>query len=212
MLTKINLLVCFLFLVCSSVAQEDSATVYFSNINGQEYFKRMIFTFNGKEIKVDNNKHPIPINTSAFDKIELGVGNKYASYAKFLKNHSYEIHMNPCSIFEIIAQQNQKYGSARAIVIDTSQTEYFFDCAQYMSTIKKVFCLNEFSARYTKKSYSAYCPHATIMMRISEVKDFNEDGKEFYRLAFNYLHGENVSIIYNAISGKAKVQIDHYRK
>ena len=177
--------------------------------------RKFNFNINGEELVPDSIIHRIKINKTGFDKIIFSCfNNPDTALTKFISGRTYMININACSQYELIAEKNAMIGEIRFKTINNSNDTIIGFCES--TYIIDTLISNDITD-YHQVQPSAMCIYSSKAFCFY---DYVSDGNYSYstynteflksRINYHYLHGEQLTVTYNASNKKTMLTLDYY--
>lgn len=180
--------VLFFVLTTSFIYSQDKATIKFTELKLLKN-KSLHFKINGKIIKASDTIYSVPVNTKRIlDTIVYSYNSdfktKQISFAKFKKNRTYVIRINPCSGYELFTEKNRKKGRIKILKseIDDSNTLCF------SSDLVEIPLIEENFNRWFDYYLSAMCRYSY------QTFELKQGEKVLDSRNFHFLHREKLKI------------------
>lgn len=193
-MTKVRYTLIFFILFTVQAFSQDTFKIKFKRLELlKKGFRDSSFTFNinGIEIQPDTEIHEIEINKNGLDTIVFSFNKnteKRISYAKFQKNSTYIIEINPCSQYTLFPEKNPKIGRVKLRSKSKNKKLAFVFCTEYVFLNK--IDINKYYSCYA----SGMCKYSSKEIKIT--KNESEKHKNL-SINFHFLHGENILVNYN---------------
>ncbi len=176
---------------------------------GQQFY----FKINGKVILPDDKAHRIKINSNALDCLVFAFDstfqNSEISYTKFKSRQTYKILINPCSQFELVADQNANMGQIKFEAINNIDTTFAYLNSELRDTL-----MGNVTKDYFEIEASAMCYFAPKTFYFKDNFGKEENTNNVFsideKLSFCFLHGEKLTVTYDGATRKIKMTVDGY--
>ncbi|WP_242202590.1 hypothetical protein [Aestuariivivens insulae] len=193
----------FFFFTTFTYCQDSFVTIQFQGLKFlEDGFKNTMFSFeiNGVLIRPDTLKYRVPKVKEGFDVIRFSMDGKFrdndSAYAKFRRNETYIIRINPCSQYEFLPTNGAKVGAVEFMSSSINEDLSLKFC------VESVFFNRQNSKKTIKCIPSSMCRFSKKEVKILEDEEVLDS---FY---FHFLHGENLilSLMDKKLSFKIKTE------
>ena len=163
---------------------------------GQSFY----FNVNGTLLAPDNESHRIKTSSKALDCLIFSMDSTFrngdTTYARFKPGQSYTIRINPCSQFELIADQDARTGQAQWKTIHSTDTTFVLWEGKLVDTL-----VGNVTGDYFAHEPSVLCYYAPATFGFSE--HWGEQSGQVtmdhgvVEASFCFLHVEKLSVTYD---------------
>ena len=201
-----------------SVAQpENSVTIKFDRLellksgwSGRQFY----FKINGTVFSPDNKLHEIKISKNSIDSVAFSFDSTFQNtetcLTKFKAGQTYLIKINPCSQYELVADNNAKTGQVRFKTINNNDTLIAFLNHSFATDTLVGNDITEYRQNYP--SGNCYFAPTEIYLADKGVDDsepINSD-KIRAKVSFHFLQGEKLTVTYDGSTKKITTTVDGY--
>lgn len=190
---------------------ESYTTITFDHIellnngwNGQKFY----FKINGTTLSPDKNSHKIKLSSNSLDTLLFSFDSTFQEVqiclTKFKAEETYKIRINPCSQYELIADNNSMTGKVRFKTINNND---IITVKLGSDLIIDTLITDELS-QYFQNEPSAMCYFVPTEISFTNRRENEINTKVF----FHFLQGEMITVTYNGKTKKVVVTVDGYQK